>query len=556
MTFTEQFGSFADMCFEADRPDYDPRRLKLFYSDGNSLSLLIRLSIAVVLMLLTLFLKTHGFLWYLILIVAALIAGADYLISAVICISEQNYFSSSVCISLALILAWISGNPLDAAAFMVLYRIVTLLIGYVTDKTVDSMRTTVGSDLNASADLPAPDWLQWVTPGGICVAALVLILRLLVFRAGFVNAVRSAASVLAISTTASLVFSRALTWYCAIGGTYNHGIMVRSARALKKLLQVRSIVLDDSSITDTDLPMVSAIKTTQLTPELLLKLAAHAESQSDSRTARAILAAYPDDIQTSLIDRTLDIPDQGVESYVNGYRICVGTRELMILKGVSVPDEDITDDYAVYISVANKYAGKLILKEGKSADTDAAMHEFRKQGIDSLTVFSGAQNDSVAGIARDLKAEKLYAKLTEEEKTAILTDMQTALPRDASVLYIQRGSISHPKHTPADVDACMISPENSAQFDADLLVLKDDLALIPDSVGAAQWAKNLCVEAFGIGAIVKVLLVILALFGVTTMWFNIVLDGAATLTALLLSIRAFLYDQPHKLLQDYLPKKS
>jgi cation transport ATPase len=134
--------------------------------------------------------------------------------------------------------------------------------------------------------------------------------------------------------------------------------------------------------------------------------------------------------------------------------------------------------------------------------------------------------------------------------------MQTARATGESVLYIQRGSISHPKHSPADLDVCMISPENSGQFDADLLILKDDLALVPDAVEAARWAQNLCVEAFGIGAITKILLVILALFGVTTMWFNVVLDGAAVLTTLLLSIRAYFFDQPHKLLHDYLPKKS
>lgn len=555
MNLSEQLGVFAEMCFESDRPEYDPRRLKLFHNEGNSRVLLIRLCVAVVLMLVTLFFKTHNFLWYVVLIIAALVAGVDYFASAAACLLDRNYFNGSVSISLAILLAWISGNPLDAAAFIVLYRILTLSIVYITDRTADSLRDAVGSDLNASADLPAPDWLRWITPGGMILALVVLLLRWFVFRGGYSNAMRSAASILVIANAASLVFARSLTWFCAIGGTYRTGVMVRSARALKKTLQVKSVVLDDSSITDADLPALSSIKSTQLSPDLLLKLAAHAESSSESRTARAILAAYPDPIDSNLIDRALDIPDTGVEAYLNGLRVCVGTRELMILKGIKVPDEDITDDYVVYVSVANKYAGKFILKEGKSADTEAAMHEFRKLGIDSLTVFSGAQNDSVAGIARELKAEQLYAKLTTEEKTTKLTDMQTSLPREASVLYIERGSISHPKHSPADVDACMISPDNEGQFDADLLVLKDDLALVPDTLNAARWAQNLNLEALGIGAIVKTILVLLALFGVTTMWFNIVLDGAALLSTLLLSIRAYSFDQPHKLLQDYLPKR-
>lgn len=555
MYYNEQLGQFAEMCFEMDRPEHDPRRLKLYQDEGNSRVLLIRLCIAVALMLLTLFLQSHHFLWYLVLIAAALVVSFDYFASAVICVSERSFFNGSVCISLAIVIAWISGNPLDAAAFMVFYRIITLMVSYITNRTVRSLQDATGSDLNSHADMLAPDWLHWITPGGMILAAITLLLRLLVFRAGFSDAMRSAASILVIANGASLVAARSLTWFCAAAGTYRNGVMVRSARALRKMLQVRKVVLDDCSITDADLPTVSAIKTEQLTPELLLKLAAHAECKSESRTARAILAAYPDTVNPDLIEKFLDIPDNGVEAYVNGMRICVGTRELMILKGIKVPDEDITDDYVVYVSVANKYAGKLILKEGKRADTDAAFYEFQKQGITSLTVFSGAQNDSVAGIARDLKAEQLYAKLSAEEKSTTLTDMQTSLPKDESVLYIQRGSVTHPNHSPADLDVCMISPENDGQFDADLLVLKDDLTLIPDTLNAARWAQNLCVEAFGIGAIIKVILALLAIFGVSTMWFNIILDGAAVLGTLLLSIRAYMYDQPHKLLQDYLPKR-
>ena len=555
MNYTEQLEHFTPMCFETDRPDHDPRRLKLYRDDGNSRMLLIRLCIAVALMLLTLFFKSHNFLWYVVLIIAALVVSFDYFASAAICLTERNFFNGSVCISLAILVAWISGNPLDAAAFMVFYRIIALMVGYVTDRTIQTLRDASGSEVNASADFPAPDWLRWVTPGGMILAAVILLLRLLVFRAGYSASMRSAAAILVIANGASLLFATSLTWLSTIAGTYKNGVMIRSARALNKMLNVKRVVLDDSSITDDDLPAVSSIKTEQLTPELLLKLAAHAECKSESRTARAILAAYPDSVNANLIEKFLDIPDNGVEAYVNGMRICVGTRELMILKGIKVPDEDITDDYVVYVSVANKYAGKLILKEGKRADTDSAIHEFQKQGISSLTVFSGAQNDSVASIARDLKAEKLYAKLTSEEKTSILTDMQTSLPREDSVLYIQRGSVTHPTHSPADLDVCMISPENDGQFDADLLVLQDDLALIPDMLGAARWAKNLCMEAFGIGAIVKVVLVLLTLFGVTTMWFNVILDGAALLGTLLLSIRGYSYDQPHKLLQDYLPKR-
>ena len=344
MNYTEQLEHFTPMCFETDRPEHDPRRLKLYRDDGNSRMLLIRLCIAVALMLLTLFFKSHNFLWYVVLIIAALVVSFDYFASAAICLTERNFFNGSVCISLAILVAWISGNPLDAAAFMVFYRIIALMVGYVTDRTIQTLRDASGSEVKASADFPAPDWLRWVTPGGMILAAVILLLRLLVFRAGYSASMRSAAAILVIANGASLLFATSLTWLSTIAGTYKNGVMIRSARALNKMLNVKRVVLDDSSITDDDLPAVSSIKTEQLTPELLLKLAAHAECKSESRTARAILAAYPDSVNANLIEKFLDIPDNGVEAYVNGMRICVGTRELMILKGIKVPDEDITDE--------------------------------------------------------------------------------------------------------------------------------------------------------------------------------------------------------------------
>ena len=67
---------------------------------------------------------------------------------------------------------------------------------------------------------------------------------------------------------------------------------------------------------DSQLPKVVSVKSSQLTPEALLQLAANAESCSNSRTARAICAAYSGPILTQYLSRAVDIPESGVEVYI------------------------------------------------------------------------------------------------------------------------------------------------------------------------------------------------------------------------------------------------
>lgn len=543
----------AATCFAADLPQYDWKTLNLFRDSGAGKSLLIRLAIATVLMACGLFFTAGGVLWYILLILSVLAAGYDYLAAAILCILGGKPLRSAVGLSVCMIAVIAAGAPVDAAAFMILYRIVTLLIGYVTDRTIQTLADAAGGEIQSSAEFAAPKWTAYLLPASIILAVLVFAIQLWLKEATAAVAIRSALCVLVIASPLSLLAAVPLTWYCAVNGAYANHVLFRSCRAMHKLLRVRSVALDDRGAASGDLPKLVSIKSDHLSPELLLKLAAHAECRSHSRTARAILAAYNGPLAPELIDHALDIPECGTEVYIQNLRICVGTRELMILKGISIPDEDLAEAYVVYVAIADRYAGKILLQEVANTDAKPAVKDLRAMGVRSVTLFSSAQNESVSKIAKSLKAEQLYCKCTPEEKAQILYDIQSALPEGESLLYVDRDCVSHPEHSPANVDACMIFEENNGQFDADMLIMDGDLQLIPDAMETAAWVNTLCREHLIIAAAVKLLLVVLAILGYCTVWFAVVLDGASTLGTLLLAIRAYGFNKPHRRAKDYLP---
>ena len=126
------------------------------------------------------------------------------------------------------------------------------------------------------------------------------------------------------------------------------------------------------------------------------------------------------------------------------------------------------------------------------------------------------------------------------------------MPRTESLLYIEKDCESRPRRSPADVNACMIRGDNLERFDADFLVVDGDLQSIVDATETAQWVSSMRKDHFSLAAAVKAVLVLLAVFGCSTMWFAAVLDGAAALGTMLLSVRAYGFDKQHRRLRDLL----
>ena len=415
------------------------------------------------------------------------------------------------------------------------------------------MKDAVGGEIHSTAEFPAPKWIDYLAPAGLCIAILVAVLESVLKVATVSQAIHAAMIALFLSTPCALLVSVPLVWYSAVNGAYRCNMLFRSCRSMRALNAVRAVAVDEGE-GDNQLPKVVSVKSDQLTPDALLQLAANAESCSSSRTARAICAAYTGPIRSEYLSNAVDIPESGVEVYIESTRVCVGTRELMILKGVDIPDADLSDGYVVYVSVGEQYAGKILLQEVVQSDVKPALKELRALGVLTITLFSNASNDSVSENAKELQADHLHCKCSSEEKERLLTQQVEKLDDGELLLYYDRRCTAHPEHSGADLDVCVIPEESEERFDADVLLTSQDPYLLPEAIETAGWVEGICREHLVLGAAVKILLLVMAERGYCTLWFAAVLDGAAVLGTLLMAIRAFGFDKQHHRVRDYLPK--
>ena len=164
--------------FPADLPDFDWSRLDLAGTIPNEKRLIIRLAIGAALLIAALFLPAGKVLYGLCLLFSVIVTGYDYALAAAASIRVGKPFTNSVFISLALILALIAGDYVDAAAFIILYRIYTIFVGFVTERTVNSLWEALGESPKFQTSCSLPKWIRWIAPLGFIASLVVFVMQL------------------------------------------------------------------------------------------------------------------------------------------------------------------------------------------------------------------------------------------------------------------------------------------------------------------------------------------------------------------------------------------
>ena len=377
-------------------------------------------------------------------------------------------------------------------------------------------------------------WIQtYLTPIVTVAAILVLVLLPLIFDITIQESVRRAAMLLVLASPCALNVAVPLIRLCAMCGAAKSGVLFDGCNAMDSVANTGTVAFDKAGTLSEGSPKVVAIKSERMESNVLLKIAAHALAYSNTPQARSVIACYGDTIYIDLIENFVEIPGSGVEVKVDGIRICVGSRDLMMIKGVSVPDADISDDFSYYISIGDEYAGRIVMTDQLRADAAEGVAELKACGIDSVIMFTDESRDSAARAASALSIPEYYSECDREKMRATLAEVKGGCVPGRGLTFV--GS-----HTAADIDIAMTGVEAlTMPVGTDITVFGGSVDKISLAIAVSRYAKMLSTAVIGASAIVKLVLMLLAGFGLSTLWFSVFIDSIAIVGAALVSILAF-----------------
>ncbi len=384
-------------------------------------------------------------------------------------------------------------------------------------------------------------WIQtYLTPIVTVVAILVLVLLPLIFDITIQESVRRAAMLLVLASPSVLNVALPLIRLCAMSGAAKSGVLFDGCNAMDTVADTGTVAFDKAGTLSEGSPKVVAIKSERMEPDVLLKIAAHALAYSNTPQARSVIACYGDTIYIDLIENFVEIPGSGVEVKVDGIRICVGSRDLMMVKGVSVPDADISDDFSYYISIGDEYAGRIVMTDQLRADAADGVKELKACGIDSVIMFTDESRDSAARAASALGIPEYYSECDREKMRSTLAEVKDGCVPGRELTFVGSGETFGGSHTAADIDIAMTGVEAlTMPVGTDVTVFGGRVDKISLAIAVSRYAKMLSTAVIGGSAIVKVVLMLLAGFGFSTLWFSVFIDCIATVGAALVSILAY-----------------
>ena len=351
---------------------------------------------------------------------------------------------------------------------------------------------------------------------------------------------------LVVSCPCALVISVPLTFFGGIGGASRKGILVKGANFLDTLSRVKTVVFDKTGTLTEGVFEVTAVHPELIDEKELLHLAAHVERHSTHPIAAALRLAYPDELDDCSVTDIHETAGHGVTAMVNGKRVAVGNEKHMAREGAQSHPCELKGT-VIHVSIDGVYAGHIVISDRVKADAAEAVAALHRAGVRRTVMLTGDEADIAAAVAAAVGVDTYHAGLLPADKVAhveaLLGDSRhSRLDRESpggAVAFVGDGINDAPVLARADLGIAMGALGSDAAIEAADVVLMDDKpSKVAEAVRIARRTLRIAREnmLFAIG--IKVLVLLLAAFGLATLWMAVFADVGVTVLAVLNAMRA------------------
>lgn len=341
---------------------------------------------------------------------------------------------------------------------------------------------------------------------------------------------------LVVSCPCALVISVPLTFFGGIGGASRKGVLIKGSNYMETLAKVRTIAFDKTGTMTHGVFDVTAIHPENIAPNELLHLVAHVERYSTHPIALSIRKAFPDKNDGCDVKDVVETAGQGVTARINGKSVSVGNTNLMESVGAKwQPCEKVGT--ILHIAIDGEYAGHIVVSDKIKEDAADAVNALKAEGVKRLVMLTGDKEEVAADVAKTVGLAEYHAELLPGDK---VSQVETILKENAegTMAFVGDGINDAPVLARADVGIAMGGLGSDAAIEAADVVLMDDKpSKIAVAIRQARRTLRIARENtwFAIG--IKMSVLILAFFGLATMWMAVFADVGVTVLVVLNAAR-------------------
>lgn len=346
---------------------------------------------------------------------------------------------------------------------------------------------------------------------------------------------------LVVSCPCALVISVPLTFFGGIGGASRKGILVKGSNYLDVLSKVGTVVFDKTGTLTHGQFAVTAVHPEKCDERHLLHLAAHVEHYSTHPVGAALRDAFPDEASDGCkLSDVEEIAGQGIKAKVENWTVCVGNAKMMDTIGVKWHDCEHIGTI-IHVAIDGEYAGHIVINDKVKEDSVEAIRDLKSLGVSRTVMLTGDRKEVGQDVAEKLGIDEYHAELLPADKVAYVETLINNKPAtpNAQLAFVGDGINDAPVLARADVGIAMGGLGSDAAIEAADVVLMDDKpSKIALAIRIARRTLRIAKQNVWFAIGVKVLVLLLAAFGVATLWMAVFADVGVTVLAVFNAMRA------------------
>lgn len=339
---------------------------------------------------------------------------------------------------------------------------------------------------------------------------------------------------LVISCPCAIAISVPLCYFSGIGKSSKEGILVKGSDYLDGIKDIKEIVFDKTGTLTKGQFVIDKVESynDEFLNEKILEYAVLGESYSNHPIAKSIIKNAKIKVDKSRVENYEEIAGKGIKYTIDGNTVLVGNCNLV------EKDIEEVDSTKIYVKLNEEIIGAISMKDEIKHGTKEAIKKLNSRGI-VTKMFTGDNKDIANKIAKELGIKEVKAEMLPTDKYSELEkEIAKYKQLKGKVAFVGDGINDSPVLALADIGISMGGVGSGSAIEAsDVVIMTDSIDKINEAIDISSRTSKIIKQnlIFSIG--IKLLVLILSIFGVANMWEAVFADVGATLITVLNAVR-------------------
>lgn len=341
------------------------------------------------------------------------------------------------------------------------------------------------------------------------------------------------AEVLVVASPCPLILAAPIAFVGGMSRSSRNGLLVKNGTTIEKLSLAKTVAFDKTGTLTTGILQVKSImpETSNHSEDDLLQIAASLEIGSNHILAKS-LVKYAAEKGLALIEVT-DLREStglGLSGIIQNKNYRIGRANF-----ANAENEKVSGT-AVFLSEDDVFIGKILFEDKIRPESQHVIERLKAQEVQHILMLTGDNQKTAELVAGELGITEVHAGLMPSEKIGILKELpETHRP----MVMVGDGVNDAPALALSDVGIALgASGSTVASESADVVVLRNDLNLVPESIKISRETMKVAKEAVLIGIFICIALMLIASTGILPAIIGALLQEVIDTVSILYALKA------------------